>query len=110
VVAACETVQRDIEAGCDLVVLNKFGKIEAEGGGLAPAFAAAVNARLPVLTSVSPKLAEPWARFAAPLFVVLPPEERLIEAWWREARNHRETARGGLSPTAGASEAPNPTI
>jgi hypothetical protein len=90
VIAACEQVRRDIEAGCDLVVLSKFGKIEVERSGLMDAFAAAIEARVPILTSVSPKFAEAWARFADPLFEVLPPDAARIEAWWRVVRSPAE--------------------
>ena len=34
-VAAAAAVQSDIVAGCDLVLLNKFGKLEIAGDGLA---------------------------------------------------------------------------
>src|SRR5262249_11307457 len=40
-VVAATAVRKDIEAGCDLVILSKFGKLEAAGGGLRDAFAAA---------------------------------------------------------------------
>ena len=82
VVTACEAVERDIAAGCDLVVLNKFGKVEMERSGLASAFAAAIDARIPVITSVSPKMMEHWDRFAAPLYEVLPPDAGALERWW----------------------------
>jgi hypothetical protein len=82
VVTACEAVRRDIAAGCDLVVLSKFGKLEASRSGLAEAFAAAVAVRAPILTSVAPKFDAEWAAFAAPLFVILPPEEAAIRRWW----------------------------
>src|SRR5215470_16320330 len=39
-VAAAATVQSDIEAGCELVLLNKFGKLEIARDGLATAFRA----------------------------------------------------------------------
>jgi hypothetical protein len=39
VLAAAERVREDIATGCDLVVLNKCGKLEAAGGGLRDAFA-----------------------------------------------------------------------
>ena len=83
IVSACAAAQQAIAAGCDLVVLSKFGKLEAQRSGLAPAFASAIEAGLPVLTSVAPRLAEPWDRFAAPLYVVLPPDLAAIEAWWQ---------------------------
>src|SRR5262249_21250311 len=56
---AAEAVQRDIASGCDLVVLSKFGKLEANGGGLRDAFSAAIGAGVPVLTSVSATFEKP---------------------------------------------------
>jgi len=82
---ACEAVRRDVLAGCDLVVLSKFGKLEAERAGLAAAFAVAVETQTPILTSLAPKFDAEWRAFAAPLFVMLPPEEAAIRRWWREA-------------------------
>ena len=84
VVSACGVVEQAIRAGCDLVVLSKFGKIEADGGGLAGAFGAALDAGAPILTSVAPRFGEAWDRFAAPLYVLLPPDLAAIEAWWRD--------------------------
>jgi hypothetical protein len=84
VVEAGEAVSGDVAAGCDLVVLSKFGKLEAESrSGLIPAFAAAIEAGVPVLTSVSPKHTDAWNAFAAPLFVSLAPDAAEIDAWWR---------------------------
>lgn len=83
VLVAAEAVRRDIAAGCDLVVLNKFGKLEAGGRGLRDAFAAAVEAGCPVLTSVAPAFEAALREFAAPLFVVLPADAARIRAWWQ---------------------------
>ena len=83
--AACEAVERDIKAGCNLVVLNKFGKVEAVRIGLAAAFAAAITAQALILTSVSPKFNTAWDQFAAPLYVV-PPRCGPIMRWWRNVR------------------------
>jgi hypothetical protein len=49
VLLAGEAVLRDIAAGCDLVLLNRFAKLEAERQGLMSAFAAAVEAGVPLL-------------------------------------------------------------
>ena len=84
--AAAEAVERDIAAGCDLVVLSKFGKLEAAGEGLAAAFKAALDAELPLLTSVSPALEGAWTKFIARPFMILPPDQTEIETWWRELR------------------------
>ena len=79
-------VARDIETGCDLVILSKFGKLEAGGGGLREAFAAAIEAGVPVLTSVAASQAAPWRSFAAPLFTPLDADAGEIEAWWRSVK------------------------
>ena len=86
VIEASERVCADIARGCDLVVLNKFGKLEAENrSGLIPAFAAAIEAGIPILTSVAPKYADAWTAFAAPLFVTLPPKMAALDEWWVSA-------------------------
>jgi hypothetical protein len=80
-VAAAAAVQSDIAAGCDLVLLNKFGKLEIAGDGLASAFRAAITAGLPLLTSVSPAHDEAWRRFVGQEFAVLPPDPAAIDLW-----------------------------
>lgn len=86
-VDAGEHVRRQIAQGCDLVVLSKFGKLEADAGsGLVAAFVEALSAGVPVLTSVSPRYIEAWTRFAETLFVTLPLEPAAIDGWWHAAR------------------------
>lgn len=85
-VEAGEQVRRDIAGGCDLVVLSKFGKFEAENGsGLLPAFIDAIEAGAIVLTSVAPKFMAAWEAFADPFYVAVPADRDAIEAWWNEA-------------------------
>jgi hypothetical protein len=79
-VSAGEAIRRDIARGCDLVILSKFGKLEASGGGLAPAFAAAVEAGVPLLTAVSSTFLPGWERFAGSSTIALPPDMDAIEA------------------------------
>ena len=83
---AARAVRRDIDAGCDLVLLSKFGKLEATGAGLASAFEAALDARLPLLTSVSPALEDAWRTFTGRPFVTLPADPIEIDAWWQATR------------------------
>ena len=95
VLAAADAVRREIAEGCDLVILSKFGKLEKDGGGLREAFAAAIEADVPVLTSVSVALMPAWQTFAAPLSVAVPPNADGIDAWWqgvRFARPHQVSA------------------
>jgi hypothetical protein len=92
IVTACEAVRRDIEAGCDLVVLSKWGKVEADRSGLADAFAAAIDAGVPILTSVAPRFTPAWDQFAAPMYVVLRPDAGSLASWWRDQLGHRATS------------------
>lgn len=85
-VEAASAVAKDIGTGCDLVILSKFGKLEAAGGGLREAFAAAMEAGVPVLTSVARSQAVPWESFASPLFTAVAADAGEIEAWWRSVR------------------------
>jgi hypothetical protein len=81
--AAAAAVEKDIVAGCDLVLLSKFGKLEAAGQGLTEAFTTVLAANLPLLTSVSPAFEAAWRDFAAPHFEILPAEAESVETWWR---------------------------
>lgn len=83
--AACSSVLDQV-VGSDLVVLSKFGKLEAEGKGLSPAFRAAIAAGKPIVTTVSSKHRAAWQAFA--------PDAEFIEAdkialtqWWRAKSN-----------------------
>ena len=80
--AACAAVERGVLAGADVVVLSKFGKQEVARSGLCDAFRVAIDAGLPILTAVSPSLADPWREFAGPLSVFLAADVEAVEAWW----------------------------
>lgn len=87
VVAAGEQVRRGIAEGADLVVLNKFGKLEAEfGSGLRDALVAAVIAQIPVLTSVAPRHSAAWAAFAGSLPVTIARDAGALAHWWQAVR------------------------
>lgn len=83
---ACGRVERAIARGADLVVLSKFGKQEAGRGGLTDAFRAAAAGGLPMLTAVSPAMAEAWQLFAGPLSELMPPDPVGLDAWWSRVR------------------------
>ncbi|MGE3870612.1 MAG: DUF2478 domain-containing protein [Pseudorhodoplanes sp.] len=83
---ATAAIEKDIVDGCDLVLLSKFGKLEAAGQGLYGAFASAMAAEIPILTGVSDAYAPAWDAFAAPLSESLPADMERIEAWWHSVR------------------------
>jgi nucleoside-triphosphatase THEP1 len=64
-----------------LLVVNKFGKIEADGGGLRGAIAEAVGLGIPVLVGVPARNLDRWRAFAGPLAVELPAEPSAIADW-----------------------------
>jgi nucleoside-triphosphatase THEP1 len=65
----------------DLVILNKFGKLEAAGEGLMTAFAAAITADKPLLTTVSDKHRDAWCGFV-PHAIFLSAEKAILQDWW----------------------------
>lgn len=81
---ACAGLRPQI-AGADVVILSKFGKTEASGGGLRAAFADTLAAGKPLLTTVSGKHAEAWAVFA-PGAAWIEPDGGAIQRWWDSAR------------------------
>lgn len=64
-----------------LLVINKFGKIEADGGGLRDAVAEAVDLGIPVLVGVPARNLDRWRAFAGSLAVELRAEAGAITAW-----------------------------
>lgn len=64
-----------------LLVVNKFGKIEAAGGGLRGAIAEAVELGVPVLVGVPARNLDSWRAFAGVLALELPVESRAIAEW-----------------------------
>lgn len=72
-------VLADIQT-CDLVVLSKFGKLEAGQGGLIGAFETAMAAKKPILTTVAEKHWAAWNAFA-PQAAVIPANLDAIEGW-----------------------------
>lgn len=76
---ACGAILNQIPEA-DLVVLSKFGKLEAGGEGLAAAFKTAIAAGKPILTTVSEKHIGAWRDFA-PGAARLPADRQSIAAW-----------------------------
>ncbi len=73
-----ESLERQAPA---LLVVNKFGKEEAEGGGFREVIGRALLAGVPVLTSVSARNLPAFLEFAAGLATEVPPEADRALAW-----------------------------
>ena len=72
-------------ADADLLIVNKFGKQEAEGRGFQPMIAEALIAGLPVLIAVAPSNRAAFAAFADGMGEELPGEAEALRAWCRGA-------------------------
>lgn len=64
-----------------LLIVNKFGKIEADGGGLREAIADAVYLGIPVLVGVPMRNLDRWRAFAGAFSVELPADAAAISRW-----------------------------
>ncbi|MGH7071521.1 MAG: DUF2478 domain-containing protein [Acetobacteraceae bacterium] len=78
--AACRGLLDQIAAS-DLVVISKFGKLEAARGGLVPALEAAIGAGKPVLTTVSERHRDAWHAFASDASDVAA-DPAAVRGWW----------------------------
>jgi len=90
---AAGRVEQSLRTGIDLLVINRFGKAEAEGHGLRHIFGEAVSRGVPTLTAVRRDHAAAWQAFHGGLAIDLPFEADAVIAWCREAaREHRQPA------------------
>jgi hypothetical protein len=78
-------------ADSDLVVLSKFGKLEATSSGLRAAFETAARLAKPIVTSVWDKHRAAWKAFA-PCAADLPSDEAALLDWCRRATSGATTA------------------
>lgn len=90
---AAVSVSRAIAEDVELVIVNKFSKQEAAGGGLRAELADAVVAGLPVLTAVSDKCYDAWIEFTGGYGTTLVCERAIIDDWWREMSRREGRAR-----------------
>jgi hypothetical protein len=72
-----------LEAGADLMIINRFGKRERDGKGLAYLIERALGADIPVVIAVPSHRFADWIRFADGMSVKLRCERGALEAWWR---------------------------
>lgn len=77
----------------DLVICNRFGGLEAEGGGFADELLALMAQGVPLLTAVAPRNRAAWQRFSggAPL---LPADAAAVAGWVDQALAARSMGQG----------------
>ena len=74
-------VSARLDAGADLLIINKFGKHEAEGRGFRDVIAQAMSLNVPVLAGLNSLNRHAFEAFAGGLATYLPPERDALAAW-----------------------------
>lgn len=62
-----ETAMQDLELAPDLLIVNRFGRSEAEGGGFREVIGKAISMDIPVLTAVKNEYYHDWKLFSGDL-------------------------------------------
>jgi hypothetical protein len=91
-------VAEALEAGADLLIVNRFGKRERDGKGLAYLIDHALQADIPVVIAVPNKSFADWTKFAGGMSVKLTCDRPTLATWWR-----------GVSPSNTAKIGPDHT-
>ncbi len=97
---AAQVVRRAVGDDVELVIINKFGKSEAAGGGLRAEIADAVLAGIPLLTAVSGRQLPAWTAFTGGFGTTLLSDIGVIDDWWCDIS--RRAHRGRIMATAAA--------
>ncbi len=86
---AAARVADAMDAGADLVIVNRFGKRERNGKGLSQVIERALDADIPVVIAVSSDSFADWIKFTGGMSVKLRCDGNALQAWWKSvsARN-----------------------
>jgi hypothetical protein len=87
--SAAARVADAMEAGADLLIVNRFGKRERDGQGMAYLIERAVGSDIPVVIGVSSERFSEWIRFSWGMSVKLPCKRSALDAWWRNVSTRR---------------------
>jgi hypothetical protein len=74
-------VEGSLDHAPQLLVLNKFGKVECEGRGMRDLIAGAIDRGIPVIIGVPRRNLEAWRCFAGEFAVELPDDAGAVERW-----------------------------
>ncbi|PID60499.1 MAG: 3-dehydroquinate dehydratase [Gammaproteobacteria bacterium] len=86
--ASVGEVESRLSATTELLLVNKFGKHEAEGGGFRPTIGRALAMGVPVLVGLNEKNRDAWLAFSDGASLELAPSLDALTAW-------AETVAGG---------------
>jgi nucleoside-triphosphatase THEP1 len=78
---AMARIEGSLEHAPQLLVLNKFGKVECEGRGMRDLIAGAIDRAIPVVIGVPQRNLEAWRSFAGEFALELPDDGGAAERW-----------------------------
>lgn len=81
---AATWVQRAAQERADLIIIDKFGKQEAQGKGMRDEISLAALSGIPVLTTVSRRVLPAWQEFTGGYGTMLMCRDDIALQWWDE--------------------------
>ncbi len=82
-VAVGQLVTQALATSPELMIVNRFGRLESEGMGLRDEIASAALSGIPTLVCVSTRYIADWRLFAADMSDELSCTPEALLAWWR---------------------------
>jgi len=79
--SAVGQVDRALDNGADLLVVNKFGKHEAQGRGFREVIARAMEMEIPILVGANGLNKDAFVEFAGGYCQEIPPDGAALDAW-----------------------------
>lgn len=81
-IADASVVLRDaLHDKADVIVVNRFGSLEASGQGLSTEMLALMSAGIPLVTVVEERFVDAWRLFTGSASIELAPRAGLLRAW-----------------------------
>jgi hypothetical protein len=89
-----------LDAGADLVIINRFGRQEREGKGLSYLIERALSMDVPIVIAVSSNRLAAWSEFAGAMSVTVPCDRTALDVWWHAVSTRDHGDAGQLSAKA----------
>jgi len=89
---AAASLRDALDKPTDLVVVNKFGRMEAEGGGLVGEIGAAVAAELPLVVGLPSRFRDAWEAYSGGMAETVPCSREALDGWWVRLRAPKAAA------------------
>lgn len=85
-------LRRALDDHADLVIVNRFGILEADGEGFSAEMLELMSRGVPLLTVVSQPYLNAWREFTGGMAIELPPDAGLVMQWFEGTKRHAATA------------------